>query len=237
MDFPRDRPWTSLILAMSADGKLTDIQHSAARFGSSADQLHLQRRVAEADATLFGASTLRAYGTTLSISQADLLAQRQSLGLPPQPIHIVCSASGVLDPNCWFFHQPVPRWLLTTTAGAKPWTDTLAFEQILVGATQAGQMDWQLVMPQLKRAGINRLAVLGGGRLAASLFADALIDELWLTICPLILGGETVPTPVTGAGWLQAVAPRLTLLECCQVQDELFLHYKVNRDLDKQELG
>jgi 5-amino-6-(5-phosphoribosylamino)uracil reductase len=229
MDLSRDRPWASLILAMSADGKLTDIQHSAARFGSPADRLHLQRRVAEADATLFGASTLRAYGTTLSITQADVLMQRQSRGLPPQPVHIVCSASGDLDPNCRFFQQPVPRWLLTTTAGAQLWTHTPAFEQILVGATQTGQMDWRSVMPQLKQAGIHRLAVLGGGRLAASLFADALIDELWLTICPLILGGEAVPTPVTGAGWLQAVAPRLTLLECLQVQDELFLHYQVNR--------
>lgn len=229
MVFPGDRPWTSLILAMSVDGKLTDIQQSAARFGSPTDQLHLQQRVAEADATLFGASTLRAYGTTLSINHADLLAQRQSLGLPPQPTHIVCSASGELDPNCRFFHQPVPRWLLTTTAGAKLWAHTPAFEQILVGASQAEQMDWRSVMPQLKQAGINRLAVLGGGRLAASLFADDLIDELWLTICPLILGGETVPTPVTGAGWLQAAAPRLTLLECRQVQDELFLHYQVNR--------
>ncbi len=229
MAFSRDRPWISLILAMSADGKLTDIRHSAARFGSPTDQLHLQQRVAEADATLFGASTLRAYGTTLPITQANLLAQRQSLGLPPQPVHIVCSASGKLDPNCRFFRQPVPRWLLTTTAGAKSWTETPAFEQILIGATQADQMDWRSVMPQIKRAGINRLAVLGGGRLAASLFTDALIDELWLTVCPLILGGETVPTPVTGAGWLQAVAPRLTLLDCRQVQDEVFLHYQVNR--------
>jgi 5-amino-6-(5-phosphoribosylamino)uracil reductase len=229
MPLPGDRPWTTLILAMSADGKLTDIQNSAARFGSPVDRHHLQQRIAAADATLFGAGTLRAYRTTMPVVDPDLLAQRQATGLAPQPIQMVCSASGQLDPNYPFFRQSVPRGLVTTAKGATFWQDTDAFEQILIAELVAGKIDWRPIMQQFKQVGIDRLALLGGGRLAASLFAESLIDELWLTVCPLILGGEGVPTPAMGGGWLQAVAPRLTLLECRTVQDELFVHYQINR--------
>ena len=55
-----------------------------------------------------------------------------------------------------------------------------------------------------------------------------LIDEIWLTICPLILGGQNSPTPADGEGFLSSVAPRLQLLEVKPVGQEVFLHYQVS---------
>ena len=67
--------------------------------------------------------------------------------------------------------------------------------------------------------------------MVASLFGVDLIDELWLTVCPLILGGSNSPTPVTGMGFTPSQAKRLQLLEVKQVEAELFLHYLVKREL------
>ena len=61
----------------------------------------------------------------------------------------------------------------------------------------------------------------------ASLFAVDAIDELWLTICPLILGGSDAPTPVTGIGFHPSQARKLSLLEVKQIDQEVFLHYLV----------
>ena len=223
------RPHTTVVLAMSADGKIADVKRSPARFGSAADKAHLEKQVAQADAVLFGAGTLRAYGTTLRVSHPELLELRSQQGKPPQPVQMVCSRFAEFDPNLRFFQQPVPRWLLTTTAGATAWQEKTNFERILVAETAEQTLDWQDAFHQLVSLGIQRLAVLGGGNLVASLMALDLVDELWLTVCPLILGGAIAPTPVQGSGFPAELAPRLELLSAETNGPEVFLHYRLQR--------
>lgn len=228
------RPHTTVVLAMSADGKITDATRSPARFSSSADRTHLETQIALADGVLLGAGTLRAYGTTLGISNPQLQQLREQGGAPPQPVQIVCSGSADLDPQFRFFRQQVPRWLLTTTVGAKCWQEEHSsgvgsFERILVAETSTGTIDWSKAFQQLTQLGIARLAILGGGELVASLLAADLIDEFWLTVCPLILGGTTAPTPVEGEGFIVDLAPRLELVDIETVEHEVFLHYRLQR--------
>lgn len=222
-----NRLHTTLILAMTADGKITDYQRSAARFGSDRDRAHLETQVSLADGVLFGAGTLRAYGTTLSVTHPQLLRERSERSQLPQPVQIVVSASGNLNPQWRFFQQPVPRWLLTSDRGATSWRNQTYFERILTHATAGDRsIDWTETFSQLQELGINKLAVLGGAELAASLLAVDLIDELWLTVCPLILGGNA-PTPIGGEGWLQSQANPLQLLEVKRIEQEVFLHYRI----------
>ena len=108
-----EQPHTTVVLAMTADGKISDRLSSAARFGSSNDKAHLEQQVARADGVLFGAGTLRAYGTTMSVTNPTLLQQRKERGQQPQPAQIVVSASLDFNPQWRFFQQPVPRWLIT----------------------------------------------------------------------------------------------------------------------------
>ncbi|NET00079.1 MAG: RibD family protein [Sphaerospermopsis sp. SIO1G2] len=222
-------PHTTVVLAMSADGKIADFQRSPARFGSTADKIHLETQIAAADAILFGAGTLRAYGTTLTISDPNLLQQRITKNKSPQPFHLVISGSGNINPDIKFFQQPIKRWLLTTETGAKFWQARSEFEQILVIETINGKINTLAVWQHLESLQIQRLAVLGGGELVASLLEFNLIDELWLTVCPLILGGNTAPTPVSGLGFRSNLAPKLQLLEVNQVNQEIFLHYRIDK--------
>jgi 5-amino-6-(5-phosphoribosylamino)uracil reductase len=222
------RPSTTVILAMTADGKIADERRSPARFGSAADKAHLEEQISLVDAVLFGAGTLRAYGTSLPITNPDLLQQRRERS--PQPIHIVCSASGKIDPQLRFFSQPLPRWLLTTATGAKLWQGKREFAQILVFETKdklIKSLDWSEVLTKLKLLGIDKLAILGGGELIASLLKADAIDEFWLTICPVIFGGREAPTPVEGIGFSQQQRQRLELLSVKQVEQEIFLHYRL----------
>ena len=270
----------TVILAMSADGKITDTALTAARFGSANDKSHLEQQVAASDAVLFGNGTLRAYGTTLRVISPDLLEQRKLQGKPPQPVQIVCSRSRKFDPNWRFFQQPIPRWLLTGQDGDTAEEDTAMsfpypikdcrdtalpspspmqeedtavpfpypmtdcrdtalpspsptqdskFDRTLTTKTTGGEIDWIDAFQQLETLGIERLAILGGGKLVASVLAAGLIDELWLTVCPLILGGVDAPTPVEGKGFLADLAPKLELLAVKQVGGEVFLHYRVDR--------
>jgi len=226
------RPHTTVVLAISADGKIADVRRSPARFGSKTDKAHLESQIAIADAVLFGASTLRAYGTTLTVSHPQLLQQRTQAGKPPQPVHIVITHSSNLNPEMRFFQQPVNRWLLTTTAGALFWKERREFEQILAFETPTAKVDILAALQHLTTLGIKRLAVLGGGELVASMLELDLIDEFWLTICPLIIGGSSAPTAVEGSGFLPEFAKRLQLMEVHTIEMEVFLHYRLQRPTD-----
>ena len=226
------RPHTTVVMAMSADGKIADVKRSPARFGSLADKAHLEKQVAASDAILFGAGTLRAYGTTLTVSHPQLLQQRRHQGKFAQPVHIVVTHSGKLNPEIRFFKQPVQRWLLTTALGALFWQARTEFEQILILETSTGKIDISTALEHLRNVGITRVAVLGGGSLTASMLELNLIDELWLTVCPLILGGATAPTPVDGTGFIPQFAPRLQLLEVQTFEQEVFLHYRLQPLVD-----
>ena len=281
----------TVILAISADGKIADAVRSPARFGSAKDKAHLEQQVAASDAVLFGNGTLQAYGTTMRVISPELVKQRELQGKPPQPVQIVCSRSSQFDPNLRFFQQLVPRWLLTgqdsretalpspyptkdgETALPSPYPTkdskfdrtsgtilkngqdarstrdefaygtgilpvhkrliengaTSQFDRIIYAKTAGGEIDWIDAFQQLANFDIKRLAILGGGKLVASVLAAGLVDELWLTVCPLILGGADAPTPVEGKGFLADLAPKLELLAVKQVGQEVFLHYRVDR--------
>jgi len=219
-----DRPYVTVVLAMSADGKIADAWRSPARFGSAQDKSHLETQISQADGVLFGAGTLRAYGSTLRVTHSDLLQQRQQQGKPPQPVHIVCSQSAQLDPNSVFFRQSVPRWLLTTVVQVD---EQMPFERVItVGKGETG-LDWVDALQQFRRLGLEQLVVTGGGEVVASLLGVGGIDEVWLTVCPLLLGGRDAPTPVGGTGILEGMAPRLALLGVEAIGQEVFLHYRV----------
>ncbi|QLE55900.1 RibD family protein [Nostoc sp. TCL26-01] len=223
------RPHTTVVLAMSADGKIADFMRSPARFGSGTDKLHLEQQIAAADAVLIGAGTLRAYGTTLTVLDPVLLQNRQQKGKSAQPIHIVITHTAQLNPEIRFFQQPIKRWLLTTTAGKDSWQGRTEFAKILVFETPTKKVDTIAALKHLSSLHIARLVVLGGGELVASMLESDLIDEFWLTVCPLILGGVAAPTPVDGQGFLSTLAPHLQLLEVKTVAQEVFLHYRLQR--------
>ncbi|MGK7942539.1 MAG: RibD family protein [Crocosphaera sp.] len=222
----QNKPKTTVILAMTADGKIADFQRNAARFGSSVDKHHLETQISLLDGILLGAGTLRAYGTTLTIKTPELLATRQQNNQPRQPINIIVSASGKLDSNLPFFSQSVPHWLITTAKGAK--NQNSSFEKILIFTEiEAGKINLCQAFETLKELGVNHLGILGGGELIASCLDHNLIHEFWLTICPFILGGKNAPTPVEGKGFLSSQAQKLQLLKTEIIEQEIFLHYQV----------
>ncbi len=209
---------STLVLAMTVDGKIADGDRSAAKFSSPQDFRHLEEQVAQADAVLIGAGTLRIHGTTMRVLDPDLIQARVQRGQTLQPIQIVCSRSGDLDPDLKFFRQPVPRWLLTTASIKRK-----EFDRVLqIGDGQ--NIDWQRAWLELANLGIDRLCILGGSEIVTALWEQDLVDEFHLTICPLIFGGSTAPTPCMGSGL--AIPRQLELIETKSIGSEVYLYYR-----------
>lgn len=69
----------------------------------------------------------------------------------------------------------------------------------------------------------------GGADLNDAMFRAGLVDELRLTVCPVVVGGRTAPTIADGVGVARlAAATRLTLAHRRRIGDELFLTFRVS---------
>ena len=173
-----------LVVAVSLDGRLAPPDGGAAQLGGVGDRRVLEDSLAWADACLLGAGTLRAHGSTCQIRRSDLLAERESEQRPSQPVAVVVSRSNPppgLDPGWLFWRQPMQRWL-AAPAGPEA-TPPVGFEQLLP------LRGWSQLLTDLRSSGLERLVLLGGAQLAGQLLQADLVDELQLTLCPLVLGG------------------------------------------------
>jgi 5-amino-6-(5-phosphoribosylamino)uracil reductase len=171
-----------LVLAVSLDGRLAPPEGGAAQLGGKGDRRVLEEALAWADAVLVGARTLRLHRSSCLIRASDLLRQRQDQGLAPQPTVIVWSRSGHFAPDLPFFQQPLTRWLLLANAHPLPCA-VAGFSQV------HSFVNWMQTLSFWSGLGVARVAVLGGAELAGSLFAARVLDELQLTVCPMVLGG------------------------------------------------
>ena len=87
----------------------------------------------------------------------------------------------------------------------------------------------------LRRRGVQTLLVEAGGELLVQFLAADALDELYVTLCPLVIGGRTTPGLMGGTGFSQAELRRLTLLSSEVVGSEIFLHYSVNRAMKTEK--
>jgi 5-amino-6-(5-phosphoribosylamino)uracil reductase len=183
-------PQLRLVLAISLDGRLAPAQGGAAQLGGAGDRAALEEALAWADGCLVGAATVRLHRSTCLIHRPELLERRRLEGRSPQPIAVVVSRGRGLEPSLPFFGQPLERWLLSP-GPAQP-----AFDAHLALGP------WRASLADLGRRGLQQLVLLGGAELATALLAEGLVQELQLSLCPLLLGGAH--------GWLTPLAPDLS---------------------------
>ena len=190
-----------LVLAVSLDGRLAPPAGGAAQLGGAGDRLVLEEALAWADAAVVGADTVRAHGCSCLIHRPELLQQRESRGQSPQPPLLIASrqATPVDFDHSWrLWSQPLQLWWLSSAPLLPAPPEGFA--------RQLPLDSWQGLLDQLNSEGIQRVLLLGGAQLAGALLQEDLVDELQLTLCPLLLGGEHSWLPASarpqGDRWL-----------------------------------
>ncbi len=224
------RPFVFVNMAMSADGKITTAARETPRMTSRRDRDTMDRLRAEADAILIGAGTLRADHPKLHVRAESMRRRRRELGRTRGLLKVVVTASGDVDPASRSLEDPDSGGILivTTESAAHRNLDALA-DRGRVWRLGATRVDLSALLGKLAAEGVERLLVEGGGELNAQLFEDDLVDELYLTVAPAILGGRDAPTPVEGHGFTMAGRRRLALVSVERDGDELYTRWSVER--------
>ena len=220
------RPRCFLNFAMSLDGKIASFAREMPTFPSRADRRLMDEVRARADAVLIGAGTLRAADHPLRIRSATLRRNRRSAGRPEQPLNIVLSNSLRLPLSGRFFRADDVQRIVVTSRSAPSRKMREVASRARVIRLGERRVDPGRLMGRLVRLGIRSLLLEGGGETNFSFLDRGLVDEIYLTLCPVIVGGRASPTPVDGPGFLPARYPWFRLDGVRRRGQELFLHYR-----------
>jgi len=225
MTLPAARPRCFLNVAMSLDGKIASFAREMPTFPSQADRRLMDEVRARADAVLIGAGTLRATDHPLRIRSGTLRRKRRSAGRPEQPLNILLSNSLRFPLSGRFFRADDVQRIVVTSRTAPSQRIRQVSSRARVIRLGERQVDPRRLMGRLVQLGVKSLLLEGGGETNFSFLDRGLVDEIYLTLCPVIVGGKSSPTPVDGPGFLPARYPWFCLDRVRRKGDELFLHY------------
>jgi riboflavin-specific deaminase-like protein len=207
----------------SADGAVT-IEGRSGGLGNEADRRLFALLRDLCDVILVGAGTVRTeqYGSTPTTPKRR--ARRAELGLSPVPRLAVVSARLALDPDSELFAND-PRTIVITHADA-PADQLKALESVAeVVIAGEGQLDMAAALDALAERGLGKVLCEGGPMLLGSVLEAGRLDELCLTLSPLVAGGPAgriVQLPT-------ASQVELSVEHVLEADGALFLRYSVNR--------
>jgi riboflavin-specific deaminase-like protein len=216
------RPQVILNMISTADGRAT-LNGRSGTLSSSADRVLFHGLRSAVDAVLVGAGTVRAEHYGRIIPDATSRERRRRRGLSDEPLACIVSNRVELEQDIPLLREPSARIVILTGSDASLPANAAQVEYIRTG--HAGRFELPDAVAELgKRYGVQRVLCEGGPHLAWQLLAAGLLDELFLTVAPLLAGGEALRI-LAGD---ELVPPRqLELLGVLSGGSELFLRYGV----------
>ncbi len=181
------RPHLRVNFVASADGAVALDGYSAGLSGEP-DKLVFGLLRMLCDGLVVAAGTLRHEGYRAVRLSADRRAWRREHGLAEYPTLVVVSGSLDLDPAQACFADAPVRPLVLTRVGVEPPPGLTEVADLVRCGGQ--RVDLAAGLAELRRRGLDQLLCEGGPYLFGALTAADLVDELCLTVAPLLAGAE-----------------------------------------------
>lgn len=202
------------MMAASVDGRIavSPSEATAARcasgFLSPADQEHVQSVVAQSNAVIIGANTARA--------SPRLLKQKNYRN--SYPVWIILTNKGLEKDSPFWQHRSIERWIVSPAPVEQHSHAGVCY------FSYRDQDPAMFVANLLQQHNMAKILLFGGGEINRLFYRRQLVDELIITVCPLIVAQDRAPL---------LVAPpldtpiKLELISTRTVEDHVFIHYKV----------
>jgi riboflavin-specific deaminase-like protein len=176
----------------------------------------------QADAVMVGAGTARQERYGSITKTAELREKRVADGLRPVPLGVIVSGRLDLPADLPLLDDPDQPVVIATGSDAvlPDLGDQVTYERV-------GE-DLPLLMARLRgEHGIRSVLCEGGPTLNSFLLAAGLVDELFLTLHPKLLGGAAALTIVAGRELVEPAAAELVSL--AEGGSELFTRWRLQR--------
>lgn len=212
------QPYVVLKMASSLDGK-TAASDGTSRWitgeGARADVHHLR---AWSDAIVVGAATAISDDPALTVRGPDAATARQ-------PLRVVVDSAGRVPPTLQLFDGVAPTLVATTDRAPRArigeWAHAGAGVAVL-DRDADGRVSLPSLVEDLGKRDVQGLLIEGGATLAWSAVREDLIDRVVLYLAPLLVGGSSAPTALSGEGFAPiGEALRLGPLTVAAIDEDL----------------
>lgn len=201
--------------------------------GSEADRFVMGLLRASADAVVVGSGTFNASPRSVWTAEqafpaaAEAFAElRRANGRPPLAELVVLSGSGSLDPAHPAF--AAGALVLTTDTGAARLNGLLPEASTVISLGAGHELDAKAIIDMLTTRGHRLILSEGGPRVIGAFLAAGLVDELFLTVSPLLVGRTPLAerfSLVENTDLLQGGPVQARLLGVRRAGSHLFLRY------------
>jgi len=217
-----DRPSVRLNMIVSVDGG-TSWNGVSGGLGGPADKALFALMRTLPDVVLVASGTMRAEHYGPAILPYDVQEARRERGQPPVPPIAVVSQRCDFDWDSDFFTAATERPYIITVSSADDGNVARAREVAEVIIAGDNSVDLRAAVKDLGGRGVQHILAEGGPTLNGELATEGLLDELCVSLAPLLASGDAKRII---AGSALAQLERLRLRSILEEDDYLFLRYR-----------
>jgi len=214
-----NKPYVIINCAMSADGKIASPSGKQLRISNEEDIKRMYTLRNSVDAVLVGVGTIISDNPKLTVKEGYVDS-------PRNPIRII------LDTHC-----QTKESMLAVDANAKTLIISngecdrnygSTVEVVQCDLDDDGVIDLKIMLDLLYNKGIKKLLVEGGSTVIWNFLKKGFVDDLFVFIGPMIIGGKYTPSMADGDGITsEDELINLEIAEVSRVDNGLLVHYKL----------
>ena len=211
------KPFVILNAATSIDGKIAT-KNGDSKLSSSEDLKRVHKLRSQVDAILVGKNTV--------LKDNPLLTVRNVKG--KNPIRIIIDSKGAIPSKAKILQtsKTIPTIIAVSKSISKSNLDKLKKFPVEIIITGTSNVNLKSLLKILYKKKISKILVEGGGTINWEFIKNNLIDELFITVSPYIIGGSNSISLAEGIGFSKVLdSPKLSLKSTQRLKNHLVLHY------------
>lgn len=204
-------PLVTVKFAVSLDGKIATRTGDSKWITGEESRTYVHQLRAASDAIMAGIGAVVADDPQLTARNPDGTTR------PRQPLRVIIDSRGRTPRDARLLSEPGSTLVAVAESGLE-----IPGAEVLSIPASDGTVDLKVLIQELGRREITSLFVEGGGTLIGSLFDLRLVDKVVAFVAPVIIGGQSAPSPVGGLGSdRMADALRLSRVRLQQFGDDI----------------
>jgi len=216
--FEKNKPWVTVKLAMSLDGRTALTNGSSKWITGKSARLDVQRLRAKQDAIITGIGTLLADDPSLTVRGDNQQDWFNNLAGFKQPIRILLDRKGRATPDYKLFNSDAEVWWVTSNNKSSQLVEQSK------NITVIENLPLAKLVSQCADKGMNNILVEAGHKLTGQYLKKELVDEVIIYQAPKLMGSNAIGLFDLNVGKMSE-CPELILKDVRQFGDDIRFIY------------